>query len=142
EPMNDVDLGRLVEEVVERARRRTGREVTLDICDAATITARSAAVDRAVWNLLDNANKFSPPGAPVAVRVTGKRIEVEDRGPGIAPADREHVFDRFYRAPEARTAPGSGLGLSIVKQIADLHNATIEIDDRPGGGTIIAINFP
>ncbi len=142
EPMNDVDLGRLVEEVVERARRRTGREVTLDICDAATVSARSAAVDRAVWNLLDNANKFSPPGAPVAVRVSGKRIEVEDRGPGIAPADREHVFDRFYRAPEARTAPGSGLGLSIVKQIADLHNATIAIEDRPGGGTIIAINFP
>lgn len=52
------------------------------------------------------------------------------------------MFDRFYRVPEARTAPGSGLGLSIVKQIADLHNATIAIEDRPGGGTIIAINFP
>ncbi len=142
EPMQDVDLGTLVEHVVERARRRTTRDVTLDVCDAATVTARPAAIDRAVWNLLDNANKFSPTGAPVAVRVNGKRIEVEDRGPGIALADREHVFDRFYRAPEARTAPGSGLGLSIVKQIADLHDATIEIDDRPGGGAIIAINFP
>jgi two-component system sensor histidine kinase MprB len=142
EPMQDVDLGALVENVVERARRRTGRDITFEVCDPATVTARPAAIDRAVWNLLDNANKFSPPGAPVAVRVADKRIEVEDRGPGIAHADREHVFDRFYRAPEARTAPGSGLGLSIVKQIADLHHATIEINDRPGSGAIISINFP
>jgi two-component system sensor histidine kinase MprB len=142
EPMQEVDLEPVVEEVVERARRRTGRDVTLDVRDAATVTGRPAAIDRAVWNLVDNANKFSPPGAPVAVRVIGKRIEVEDLGPGIAPDDRAHVFDRFYRAPEARTAPGSGLGLSIVKQIVDLHHATIDIDDRPGGGTIIAINFP
>ena len=142
EPMQDVDLGTLVEPIVERAHRRTGRDVTLEVRDPATVNIRTGAVDRAVWNLLDNANKFSPADAPVAVRVVEKRIEVEDHGPGITPADREHVFDRFYRATEARTAPGSGLGLSIVKQIADMHHATIDIADRPGGGTIIAINFP
>jgi two-component system sensor histidine kinase MprB len=142
EPMQDVDLGNVAEEVVERARRRFERELTLEACDAATVTARPGALDRAVWNLVDNANKFSPPRSPIVVRAAAKRIAVEDAGPGISAADREHVFDRFYRADTARTAPGSGLGLSIVKQIADLHNATVSIDDRPGGGTIIAINFP
>jgi two-component system sensor histidine kinase MprB len=142
EPMQDIDLGRVAEEVAERARRRTGRPITCEVCDAATVTGRPAALDRAVWNLVDNANKFSPRESTIVVRATGKRIAVEDSGPGIAAEDREHVFDRFYRAPAARTAPGSGLGLAIVKQIADLHDATVEVDDRPGGGTIIAINFP
>jgi two-component system sensor histidine kinase MprB len=142
EPMQDIELGRVAEEVAERARRRTGRTITCEVCDAATVTGRPAALDRAVWNLVDNANKFSPRDSTIVVRATGKRIAVEDSGPGIGAEDREHVFDRFYRAPAARTAPGSGLGLAIVKQIADLHDATVEIDDRPGGGTIIAINFP
>ena len=56
--------------------------------------------------------------------------------------DREHVFDRFYRAPEARTMPGSGLGLSIVKQIADLHAGSIELLPRDGGGSIARLTLP
>jgi two-component system sensor histidine kinase MprB len=77
----------------------------------------------------------------VAVVVDGARVDVLDRGPGIAADDRSRVFDRFYRASNARTQPGSGLGLAIVKQIADLHHATVTIDPRPGGGTASRIEF-
>ena len=98
-------------------------------------------LERALSNLVDNALKFSRPGSAVSVVVEGSRIDVLDRGPGIASDDRSRVFDRFYRASTARTKPGSGLGLAIVKQIADLHDATVTIDPRPGGGTASRIEF-
>jgi len=142
EPVDDLELASVAENVVERARRRTGRDIMFTVEDGATVPARAGALERAVWNLVDNACKFSAPDTAVDVRVAGKRLEVADRGPGIAPDDRAHVFDRFYRAPDARTATGSGLGLSIVKQIVDLHGATIDVTDREGGGTVFAINFP
>ena len=93
-------------------------------------------LDRAVANLVDNALKFSPSGAAVDVTVRGTTIEVADRGPGIDAEDRARVFDRFYRATSARTLPGSGLGLSIVSQIATLHGGTVTLDAREGGGTV------
>ena len=70
-------------------------------------------------NLLDNAAKWSPPGGTVAVRLVDGALTVDDEGPGIAEADRPHVFDRFWRADESRGLPGSGLGLSIVRQVAE-----------------------
>ncbi len=93
-------------------------------------------LDRAVANLVDNALKFSPSGAAVDVTVHGTTIEVADRGPGVDAEDRARVFDRFYRATSARTLPGSGLGLSIVSQIATLHGGTVTLDAREGGGTV------
>ena len=99
-------------------------------------------LDRAVSNLVDNALKFSPDGAPVTVTVRDTTLEVADRGPGIAPDDRARVFDRFYRATSARTLPGSGLGLSIVAQIAMLHGGTVALEERDGGGTIARLVLP
>ena len=131
EPMQRVDLAALAERAVTRFRRRTGREITFVATGATEVAVRPAAIERAIGNLVDNACKFS--SAPVDVRVDGNRVEVADRGPGIAAEDREHVFDRFYRAPDARTMPGSGLGLSIVKQIADLHAGGIELLPRRRG---------
>jgi two-component system sensor histidine kinase MprB len=86
--------------------------------------------------------KFSPDGAPVTVTVRGGTLEVADRGPGIAPEDRARVFDRFYRATSARTLPGSGLGLSIVSQIATVHGGTVSLDARDGGGTVARLVLP
>ena len=123
-------------------RRITGRDITLTVAPDATVTVQGAAVERALSNLVDNACKFAPPGTPVDVTVVGTQIEVADRGPGIAPSDRDHVFDRFYRAAEARTLPGSGLGLSIVKQVADRHRAAVEILPRAGGGTVVRLTLP
>jgi two-component system sensor histidine kinase MprB len=142
EPPQPADLGELAERVVARMRRLTGREITLTVGPDATVTVQGAALERALSNLIDNACKFSGAGTPVDVTVAGSRVEVADRGPGIAPPDRAHVFDRFYRAPEARTMPGSGLGLSIVKQIADRHGAAVEILPRIGGGTVVRLTLP
>jgi two-component system sensor histidine kinase MprB len=97
---------------------------------------------RAVGNLLDNAVKWSPPGAPVDVRVQDGEITVRDHGPGIAQVDLPHVFDRFYRAPSARGLPGSGLGLAIVKHVADAHRGTVSAEPAPGGGTLLRLTLP
>ena len=96
----------------------------------------------AVRNLLDNAAKFGPPGAPVEVRLVGGELTVRDHGPGIAAADLPHVFDRFYRAASARAVPGSGLGLSIVRQVAESHGGTVRAESAPGGGTLIRLRLP
>jgi two-component system sensor histidine kinase MprB len=137
-----VDLGALVEVAVERARRRTGRVVEVRLDGPATISGVPTRLTRAVSNLLDNADKFSPAGLPTSVEVVGTTVTVADRGPGIAPADRARVFDRFYRADTARTLPGSGLGLAIVHQVVTEHGGTVSVDDNPGGGTRLTLQFP
>ena len=96
----------------------------------------------AVRNLLDNAAKFDPPGARVEVCLRSGELTVRDHGPGIAQADLPHVFDRFYRAPSARGVPGSGLGLSIVRQVAGRHGGTVQAEAAPGGGTLIRLWLP
>ncbi|MBI5088358.1 MAG: HAMP domain-containing histidine kinase, partial [Actinobacteria bacterium] len=103
-----VVAGQVAEIVAERARRRSGREITVT-ADDATVVVRPQALERALTNLVENALKFSE-GA-VEVVIEGRRVEVRDRGPGIAEADLVRVFDRFYRADSARSQPGSGLGL-------------------------------
>ncbi len=123
-------------DVATRFRRRTGTDINVRVTDPGVVDGRRAMLDRAVANLVDNALKFSPSGAAVDVTVRGTTIEVADRGPGVDAEDRARVFDRFYRATSARTLPGSGLGLSIVSQIATLHGGTVTLDAREGGGTV------
>jgi two-component system sensor histidine kinase MprB len=69
----------------------------------------------------------------------GPRLEVLDRGPGVAAADQPFVFDRFFRADAARSRPGSGLGLAIVRQIAEVHGGTASVASREGGGSVFAL---
>jgi len=146
EPLQRVDLVELVTGVVERERRRSGRTINLSGTGsgdrAAMADVRTSAIDRAVHNLIDNARKFSPPDTAIDIDVRGGVIEVRDRGAGIADGERTQVFDRFYRSPSARSQPGSGLGLSIVSQIAELHGGSIELLPRDGGGTIARLTLP
>jgi two-component system sensor histidine kinase MprB len=142
EPVEPVSLAEVANDVATRFRRRTGHEITVDVSDGETLEGRRAMLDRAIANLVDNALKFSPPGAAVDVTVRGTTVEVADRGPGIAPEDRDRVFDRFYRATGARTQPGSGLGLSIVSQIATLHGGSVSLEPRDGGGTVARLALP
>jgi two-component system sensor histidine kinase MprB len=142
EPVEPVALGDVADDVATRFRRRTGIDINLDVIDAGVVDGRRAMLDRAVSNLVDNALKFSPSGAAVDVTVRGTTIEVADRGPGIGAEDRDRVFDRFYRATSARTLPGSGLGLSIVSQIAALHGGTVTLEPRDGGGTVARLALP
>lgn len=99
-----------------------------------------------VANLIDNALKYTPAGGRVTVRSGRDRrsrpyIEVEDNGPGIPAAEREKVFERFYR-PAAAVGQGSGLGLAIVKEVAERHDASIAVGDAAGGGTLFRVTFP
>jgi len=106
------------------------------------VTGSTESLQVAVRNLLDNAAKFGPSGAQVEVRLRAGELTVRDHGPGIAPADLPHVFDRFYRAPSARGIPGSGLGLSIVRQVAERHGGTVRAEAAPGAGTLIRFSIP
>ncbi len=132
-----VRLDELVDRVAARFRRRTGRRIDV-IATATSADVSVSALERAVGNLIDNADKWSPEGAPVEVHLQGGRLAVADRGSGIAPEDAERVFDRFYRADAARPTPGSGLGLAIVRKIAEEHGGRVFIDGRNeyGGATV------
>ena len=142
EPSSELSLGALAERVAARAARRTGRRVVVD-ADTGVVTGRPLMLERAITNLVDNAAKFDEGGeAPIEVVVRRGTVEVLDRGPGIAPADLPHLFDRFYRASEARSRPGSGLGLAIVKGVAEVHAGTVFAAPRPGGGAVVGFKVP
>ena len=130
-----------VRELVERAQRRSGRDIRLHVTSAAVVNVRLGQFDRAVSNLIDNALKFSPADTSVDVFVRGSRVEVHDSGPGIAPEDRPYVFDRFYRAAATRSMPGSGLGLAIVKQFADIHGAQTLVGASGTGGAMVGVEL-
>ncbi len=142
EPEAPVDLGALVGRVAARAEQRSGRSIEVHLLEPATISGRPLALERAVGNLVENALKFDTSGGPVEVTCEGGRVEVADRGPGIAPEDREHVFDRFYRATAARGRPGSGLGLSIVADVVGRHGGRTFVADRAGGGAVVGFVLP
>jgi two-component system sensor histidine kinase MprB len=140
-----VDLDEIVEHAVERAHRRA-TSLDFDVSlQPGQVLAQPALLERAVMNVLDNAAKWSPPGGRVGVSLEANsawHLTVTDEGPGISPEDLPHVFERFYRAPTARSMPGSGLGLAIVKRVVASHGGTIELTSPPGGGTKVEIVLP
>ena len=141
EPATRFSLGAVAAEVAERYQRRTGRTVTVT-ADESSVLAQRGAVQRAISNLLDNARKFDVSGGPIEVRVDGDSLWVLDRGPGIAAGELELVFDRFHRADEARTLPGSGLGLSIVRDVVERQGGTVSAGNRVGGGAVVGFTLP
>jgi two-component system sensor histidine kinase MprB len=142
-----VDLVEVIERALQRARRRAG-EVTFEERLAPwTLPGDATALERAVLNLLDNAVKWSPSGGVVQVGLHpvgdgSVMLEVADGGPGIGPEDLPHVFERFYRATEDRGRPGSGLGLSIVKQVARRHGGSVQAGRSAAGGALLALRLP
>ncbi|WP_033314018.1 HAMP domain-containing sensor histidine kinase [Streptomyces iakyrus] len=143
EPPRRVDLADIAEEVAGVARRRSGRAILLRASGDTTTDGRPGMLTRALSNLVENAVKFDQGGrAPVEIVVSGParpgtiRVEVLDRGPGITDSDLTRVFDRFYRAADARSLPGSGLGLSIVREVALAHGGAPFAFRRDGGGTV------
>jgi two-component system sensor histidine kinase MprB len=142
EPYEAVRLDLLVSQAVERARRlHPGREIELEAADA-LVQGSPGRLDRAVSNLLDNAEKWGPPGTPIEVAVAGGEIVVLDHGPGFSGEDLPRVFDRFYRARSARGLPGSGLGLAIVRQVAEAHGGTVSAANAEGGGARLKLTLP
>jgi two-component system sensor histidine kinase MprB len=142
----DVHLDVVVDRALERARRRAASLTFDSYVEAALVRGQPALLERAVLNVLDNAAKWSPAGAHVEVALQRDgpawRLSVRDHGPGIAPEDLPHIFDRFYRAANARALPGSGLGLAIVNQVVQSHGGWVAVYSPPDGGTLITLTLP
>jgi two-component system sensor histidine kinase TctE len=143
-----VDLDALVREVCGRAADDAlARHVSLGFEASkagAEVRGEPDLLRELFANLVDNALRYSPAGTEVTVRVASgppAEVAVDDRGPGIAPQERDLVFGRFYRVLGTGVS-GSGLGLAIVKTIADLHGASVRIVERAGGGTSFVVTFP
>ncbi len=136
-----VQLDELVDEAVERARARFPQVRWEAEVHPARIEGYPERLERAVWNLLENAGKWGGDGSMVEVTLTGRELRVRDHGPGIAPEDRRLVFDRFYRSAEARSMPGSGLGLAIVREVAEEHGGQVSVEEAPGGGALLRLRL-
>jgi two-component system, OmpR family, sensor histidine kinase MprB len=137
-----VDLADVTDRAVERVRRRAP-SLEFDVhTESWWVTGESGALERAVTNLLDNAAKWSPPLGVVTVRLEDGVLLVADQGHGIAEEDLPHVFDRFYRSKESRTMPGSGLGLSIVRQVAERHGGEVRVGRSENGGAALWFTVP
>ena len=133
--LRPVRLDELAEVVVRRAEARyTGLTFALD-AEPTTVVGDPEELDRAIWNLVENAAKWSNGGGGIELRVADGEVSVRDHGPGIPAADRPFIFDRFYRSEASRGHPGSGLGLAIVRQIAETHGGRVEVQEADGGGT-------
>ena len=141
EPPQPVSLATLVDGAVARLGRRSGRDVTVAVDDS-VVLGRATMLDRALSNLLANADKFAPPGTPIEVTVRDGSVVVRDHGEGFVVEDLPQVFQRFYRADAARTMPGSGLGLAIVAQIVERHGGTAHAANAPDGGAVVGFDLP
>jgi two-component system phosphate regulon sensor histidine kinase PhoR len=147
----EVPLRELLSEIaedLEAGARDHGVEVRVQGDETVTAMGDRRRLGQLARNLLDNAIKFSPSGAPVVVRVfhhSGRSgFSVEDLGPGIPKGERDKIFQRFYQVDRSRSKvrPGSGLGLAIVKHIAQLHGATVDVEGEVGQGSTFRVSFP
>jgi signal transduction histidine kinase len=144
-----IDVGELVEEEARRrVPDRAGVGIDLDVGSGAEVLGSRTQLRRAVSNLLDNAGRHARTTVRAAVHVRDGRVRilVDDDGPGIPEEDRERVFERFtrldaHRARDGATG-GAGLGLSLVRRIAQLHQGTASIDTAPLGGARVVLDLP
>ncbi|MFE9807256.1 ATP-binding protein [Streptomyces sp. NPDC005548] len=142
DPLEVVALQDTVEAALRRARLR-GPELTITAAlEPWFVRAEPSTLERAIVNILDNAVKFSPPGGTVDVRLHEGELTVRDHGPGIPTDELPHVFDRFWRSPDARALPGSGLGLSIVARTVQQAGGEVSLRPAEDGGTIATVRLP
>lgn len=142
EPFTDVDLREVSMVVVDRLRRRNGREVT-SIVEPSVVRGKRDALDRAMTNVVANADTWTPSDGTIELIVADGTVTVRDTGPGFVEDDLPHVFERFYRSDLARAKPGSGLGLSIVDQIVQDHGGTVFARNRSAGrGAVVGFTIP
>jgi PAS domain S-box-containing protein len=145
-------LGPLVRGVIDGMRgHEAARPVAVDLGHAeAMLVVDADKVQRALGNVLSNAYKYSPKDADVRLHtldgdVAGARavgIRITDRGIGMSSAQLARVFERFYRADPSGNIPGTGLGMSLVKEIVELHGGRVDVDSTPGAGTAVTLWIP
>jgi two-component system, OmpR family, sensor histidine kinase MprB len=136
-----VHVDELVENAVHRARSRYPQLTWATRIEPTVVEGYPQRLERAIWNLLENAGKWSREGSSVDVILENGELVVRDYGPGITAEDREHVFDRFYRAANARALPGAGLGLAIVREVAETHGGSVSAEEAHGGGALLRLRL-
>lgn len=143
------DVGDLLRRSVDRLSTLFGtREVSLDVADDLIVRADPRLIERVIDNLVSNAAKHTPDTAHVTVSAAAQdgvaRVAVSDDGPGIAPADLEHLGERFFRGSDvvARRTRGAGLGLAFARQVVELHGQHLDIASEPGRGSTFAFTLP
>jgi two-component system OmpR family sensor kinase len=148
-----IDLTGLLEEAVALVKDRPGaknRQLTLTVPQAPwplpVISGDWDLVFLAVYNLLENAIKFTQPGETVEIRAREDGrfvvVEVADTGPGIEAEELPHVWEELYRGKGGRGVPGSGLGLALVKAVAERHGGGVNLHSRAGHGTVVSLQLP
>jgi signal transduction histidine kinase len=147
-PFEPVDLGDILPDVVEtfRSAAEAGDlALTCELHGDLNLVGDTDALIRLFLNLIDNAIKYTESGG---VTVSGEGsghdvvVRVSDTGEGISAEHLPHVFERFYRVDESRTAPGTGLGLPICREIVDAHHGDITVTSRPGSGSTFTVTLP
>jgi signal transduction histidine kinase len=147
--LTDVSLKTIAERIAERFRTQSSQHTLIvDFPqEFPVILADEERISQVVSNLLSNAIKYSPAGGEI--RVSGQVrpdhviVCVSDQGPGIAPDDIPHVFDRFYRSSSAtRTTKGAGLGLYLARAVIEAHKGRIWVDPKPGDGARMCFSLP
>jgi two-component system, OmpR family, heavy metal sensor histidine kinase CusS len=122
------------------------RHVAISCRGDADVFADPILFNRAISNLVDNALRFTSEGGEIRISIqasnNGSEVSVRDSGSGISPEHLPHVFDRFYRGDKSRSSAGTGLGLSLVKSIVDLHGGLVSIESEIGRGTAVILTFP
>jgi signal transduction histidine kinase len=146
--MEPLDLSEVVRQAVADTvplAVQRGIELELSADEAMTLEGDRAGLSALVRNLADNALRHAPTGTQVEIRLAREGgapvLTVDDAGPGIPPAERERVFDRFYRR-SVNDEEGTGLGLAIVRGVAQRHGARVELSDSPSGGLRATLRFP
>lgn len=147
--LEEVDLGERLRVAVDRLQARIEDKelrVSVDVPAEATGLYDAKLVDQLVWNLLDNAVKFSTPGGAIEASIVSSGEEfvltVADTGPGIPEEAIRHIFDRFSRVDDAHAAEGTGLGLSIVQAIAETHGGSVTATNGDTGGARFQVRLP
>jgi signal transduction histidine kinase len=147
--LDRLNLSGLIKDTTERMLLRAQKyeiKIISNITSEVYVRGDKEKLVQVIVNLLDNAFKYSPPLSTVRVSLYKETAEailmIVDEGIGIPEKDRSKVFDRFYRAENARGTSGTGLGLSIVKHIVDAHGGSIKLAAGGEGGTAVILRLP
>ncbi|HNP69715.1 MAG TPA: DUF4118 domain-containing protein [Kouleothrix sp.] len=144
------NMAEIIYSVLDRlASELAGRPIELVVADdLPLLPVDYVQIEQVLWNILQNARAYSPPGTPITItaglEARELRIQIGDRGPGVAPEERARVFEKFYRAsqPAGTRIPGTGIGLAICKGLIDAHGGRITLLGREGGGALVEIYLP
>jgi heavy metal sensor kinase len=145
-PVNLAEVVQDAAPALSELAQRAGNRCTAAMAPPLWVTGYEALLFRLIFNLAENAIKFTPRGGLIEIALERQDdiavLQIKDNGPGIAADAREHIFDRFYRGDPAREGSGTGLGLALVRSIVQLHHGQIHVSSEPGSGSCFRVTLP